>query len=56
MPSRKGDAPGIELKQSDILPDFGMHIRAIASDQKTMLIYTSWEMDVLSVVESAVSI
>jgi hypothetical protein len=29
-----------------------MHIRAIGSDQKTMLIYTSWEMDVLSVVDA----
>ncbi len=39
------------LTPSTILPDLGTHLRAtMGSHPKTMLIYTSWEMDVLSVV------
>lgn len=41
------DAPPSQAKT---LPDFGMHLRSIGSDPKTLLIYTSWEMDVLSLV------
>lgn len=52
LPGRIGNAAGSSPTQSNVLPDFGIHIRAIGSDQKTMLIYTSWEMDVLSVVDA----
>jgi hypothetical protein len=52
MQGRIGNAADCAPTQSYALPDFGMHLRAIGSDQKTMLIYTSWEMDVLSVVDA----
>jgi hypothetical protein len=35
---------------STTLPDFGDHLASTGTPKKTMLIYTSWEMDVLSVV------
>lgn len=52
MPGRIGNAANSAPTQSNALPDFGIHLRAIGSDQKTMLIYTSWQMDVLSVVDA----
>lgn len=52
MPDRRGNAADSAPTQSNVLPDLGMHIRAIGSDQKTMVIYPSWEMDVLSVVDA----
>ena len=38
-------------KQPTLLPDFGKHL-ATGTPQKTLLIYTSWEIDTLQVIDS----
>jgi uncharacterized membrane protein len=39
-------------KQPTLLPDFGKHLAATGTPQRTLLIYTSWDIDTLQVIDA----